>query len=33
MAAVESQNIDTPHENRPFQAHGHMDVVTLLRRP
>ena len=23
------QNIDKPHETRPFQAHGHMDVVTL----
>ena len=23
------QNIDTPHERRPFQGHGHMDVVTL----
>jgi uncharacterized cupin superfamily protein len=29
MAAVESQNIDSPHETRPFHAHGHMDVVTL----
>ena len=25
----DKQNIDTPHERRPFQAHGHMDVVTL----
>jgi len=23
------QNIDSPHERRPFKAHGHMDVVTL----
>jgi hypothetical protein len=23
------QSIDKPHETRPFQAHGHMDVVTL----
>jgi uncharacterized cupin superfamily protein len=23
------QNIDKPHETRPFQGHGHMDVVTL----
>ncbi len=23
------QNIESPHETRPFQAHGHMDVVTL----
>ena len=23
------QNIDNPHERRPFKAHGHMDVVTL----
>ncbi len=29
MAAVESQSIDHPHERRPFQAHGHMDVVTF----
>lgn len=29
MAAIESQNIEDPHETRPFQAHGHMDVVTL----
>ncbi|WP_237111795.1 cupin domain-containing protein [Nocardioides sp. WS12] len=21
--------MNTPHETRPFQAHGHMDVVTL----
>lgn len=26
---TETQNIETPHETRPFQAHGHMDVVTL----
>lgn len=25
----ETQNIDTPHERRPFKDHGHMDVVTL----
>ena len=25
----EKQNIASPHETRPFQAHGHMDVVTL----
>jgi mannose-6-phosphate isomerase-like protein (cupin superfamily) len=24
-----TQNIDKPHETRPFQAHGRMDVVTL----
>jgi hypothetical protein len=29
MAAVNAQNIDSPHESRPFRAHGHMDVVTL----
>lgn len=29
MAAIEAQNIDKPHELRPFKAHGHMDVVTL----
>ena len=29
MAAIESQSIDHPHETRPFQAHGHMDVVTF----
>lgn len=23
------QNIDKPNETRPFQGHGHMDVVTL----
>lgn len=23
------QNIDKPHETRPFHDHGHMDVVTL----
>jgi hypothetical protein len=23
------QNIDKPHETRPFRDHGHMDVVTL----
>ena len=26
---TEQKNIATPHETRPFQAHGHMDVVTL----
>ena len=25
----DTQNIDAPHERRPFHAHGHMDVVTL----
>ncbi len=29
MASLDSHNIDTPHETRPFQAHGSMDVVTL----
>ena len=29
MAALDSQNIQAPHETRPFRAHGHMDVVTL----
>ncbi|MEO6471504.1 MAG: cupin domain-containing protein [Aeromicrobium sp.] len=29
MAAMEKRNIGTPHETRDFQAHGHMDVVTL----
>ena len=25
----DKQNIEAPHERRPFQDHGHMDVVTL----
>ena len=25
----DTRSIETPHERRPFQAHGHMDVVTL----
>jgi len=25
----QKQSIDSPHETRPFKAHGHMDVVTL----
>ncbi len=29
MSASETRNIDEPHESRPFQANGHMDVVTL----
>ena len=29
MASLDSHNIHTPHETRPFQAHGSMDVVTL----
>src|ERR1051325_6480817 len=29
MAAIESRNIESPHETRPFQSHGHLDVVTL----
>ena len=29
MAGTETRNIDTPHETRPFKAHGHMDVITL----
>ena len=24
-----TQNIDKPHERRPFKDHGHMDVVTF----
>jgi len=24
-----TQNIDDPNERRPFQEHGHMDVVTI----
>src|ERR687890_313305 len=24
-----TQNIDSPHERRPFKDHGHVDVVTL----
>ena len=33
MAALEAQNIDQPHETRPYKAHGHMDVVTLATSP
>lgn len=29
MAQPQARNIDEPHERRPFQGHGHMDVVTL----
>ena len=29
MPDMETHNIGTPHETRRFQAHGHMDVVTL----
>jgi mannose-6-phosphate isomerase-like protein (cupin superfamily) len=29
MASLETQSITKPHETRPFQANGHMDVVTL----
>jgi quercetin dioxygenase-like cupin family protein len=29
VASLDSQNIETPHETRPFAAHGKMDVVTL----
>jgi len=29
VASIDSRNIGTPHETRPFRAHGHMDVVTL----
>lgn len=29
MGILEKRNIDSPHENRPFRAHGHADVVTL----
>jgi mannose-6-phosphate isomerase-like protein (cupin superfamily) len=29
MNSIESRSIEDPHERRPFQAHGHMDVVTL----
>jgi hypothetical protein len=25
----DKQNIDSPHETRPFKEHGHVDVVTL----
>ncbi len=27
--ASDKQSMNNPHETRPFQAHGHMDVVTL----
>ena len=26
---MEKRSMSTPHETRPFQAHGHMDVVTI----
>jgi hypothetical protein len=29
MSTSETRNIDSPHETRPFKAHGHLDVVTL----
>ena len=29
MPTIESHSIDQPHEVRPFNAHGHMDVVTV----
>ena len=29
MGATDARNIDSPHETRPFQAHGQMEVVTL----
>ena len=27
--STSSLNIETPHETRPFKAHGHLDVITL----
>ncbi len=29
MAVSGMHNIDSPHETRPFKAHGHVDVVTI----
>ena len=29
MGSIETASIETPHETRPFHAHGRMDVVTL----
>ncbi len=29
MTQTETRNIDAPDETRTFQAHGHVDVVTL----
>jgi hypothetical protein len=29
VASLDSQNIETPHETRPFHAHGKMEVITL----
>jgi hypothetical protein len=29
VASIDSQNIGTPHETRPFRAHGQMEVVTV----
>ena len=29
MASTRTLSIDSPHETRPFQGHGHIDVVTL----
>ena len=29
MTASDTVSMDSPHETRPFKAHGHMDVITL----
>ena len=29
VTMTDKQNIEAPHERRPFKDHGHMDVVTL----
>jgi hypothetical protein len=29
MPTSQKQNIDNPHETRPFKSHGHVDVVTI----
>ena len=33
MSTSDSRNIDSPHETRPFKAHGHLDVVNWATSP
>ena len=33
MSRVEGKSLDSPDETRPFQAHGHVDLVNLETGP
>jgi hypothetical protein len=32
MSPPATRGIDAAHDTRPFSGHGHLDVVTIVRR-